>query len=112
LAPDKNSAIRRLSRAVEEFRKIDSEMPSQVMAVFLAVADDDGISMKDLSTQLDIAQSSLSRAVSALSPWHWLKRPGLEVIEQFIDPRDTRRKHVRMTPKGHQLAKRLMEVLK
>ena len=112
MVSEKGTAIRRLSGALQEFRKLDDDIPSQVIAVFLLVCDEDGISMKDLAAKLDMAQSSISRAVSALSTWHWLKRPGYGVIEQFIDPMDTRRKHVRLTPNGHQLSKRLIEVMR
>ncbi|MGA4323626.1 MarR family transcriptional regulator [Ectopseudomonas hydrolytica] len=104
-------ALVQLFKAIEEFRGIDPEMPSQSAALFLYSAIYPGCTMTDLQTNLAMSQASCSRNVSALSEWHRLEKPGLGLIVATPDPMERRRKIVRLTEKGEQLAVSLTEAV-
>ena len=104
-------ALVQLFKAIEEFRGVDPEMPSQSAALFLYSAIYPGCTMTDLQTNLGMSQASCSRNVSALSEWHRLEKPGLGLIVAAPDPMERRRKIVRLTEKGEQLAIALTEAV-
>lgn len=99
------------SRGMALVRMLDDSIPVQTVAVFLEVAKNEGISVKDLADKCGLAPSSASRNVAALSNWHWLKKPGLGLLETQDDPQDLRKKTVRLTPKGKTLVKQLVEIV-
>jgi len=95
-------------RVLEEFRRLDADMPIQYALSFLTIAQNEGLSMGDLAQRLDIAQSSASRNIAALSKWHSFGKEGHELVEAHEDPRERRRKLVSLTARG----KNLIAVLK
>ncbi|HYE53042.1 MAG TPA: winged helix DNA-binding protein [Azospirillaceae bacterium] len=100
-----------LVRVLEEFRTLDPDLPIQYALSFLTIAQNEGMSIRDLSERLGIAQSSASRNVAALSKWHSFGKAGHDLIEAVEDPRERRRKIVTLTPKGRALAERLGDLL-
>ena len=104
-------ALVQLFKAIEEFRGVDPEMPAQGVALFLYSAIYPGCTMTDLQKNLGMTQSSCSRNVSALSEWHRLEKPGLGLIAATTSPMERRRKIVRLTEKGEQLAVSLTEAV-
>lgn len=60
--------ISRIAKIVEHFRRnVNKDMPSQHIAIFLAVAESPGITMPELIRKLDMPQGTLSRNVKLLS---------------------------------------------
>lgn len=104
-------ALVQLFKAIEEFRGVDPEMPAQGIALFLYSAIYPGCTMTDLQKNLGMTQSSCSRNVSALSEWHRLEKPGHGLLVATPDPMERRRKTVRLTEKGEQLAVSLTEAV-
>ena len=98
-------------RAVEEFRRLDPDLPSQTVNTFLYIATHDDPTMKQIADALGVAQSTMSRNVSALSKIHRLRKPGLDLVKATEDPYERRRKIVTLTPRGRQLRDRLLAVL-
>ena len=98
-------------RFIEEFRKIDPEMPLQMAATFMVVAIRKGITMKELAETLGISQASCSRNVAALSKWHRLNREGHDLIYTEEDPIERRRKIAFLTPKGKRIAETLRALI-
>ncbi|HYC03390.1 MAG TPA: winged helix DNA-binding protein [Azospirillaceae bacterium] len=96
-----------LVRVLEEFRTLDPDLPIQYALSFLTIAQNEGMSIRDLSERLGIAQSSASRNVAALSKWHSFGKAGHDLVEAVEDPRERRRKIVTLTPRGRDLAERL-----
>ena len=76
------------------------DMPIQQALTLLHVGLQPGITHAELVKAIGMEQSSVSRNTAALSKWHRLGKPGLDLIEQFEDPRERRRKIVYLTPKG------------
>ena len=75
------------------------------------MAQNEGMSIRDLSDRLGIAQSSSSRNVAALSKWHSFGKAGHDLIQAVEDPRERRRKILTLTPKGHDLVDQLASLL-
>ena len=105
-----NIAYIKFLNFIEEFRKFDPEMPIQTVAVFLKVANEDGITMKDLGESLGIPQSSCSRNVAALSKLNRLNKSGHDLVYAVEDPVERRRKIVKLTPKGKRVAESLLGI--
>ncbi|MEM7444597.1 MAG: MarR family winged helix-turn-helix transcriptional regulator [Pseudomonadota bacterium] len=108
---DGEVSIDRLMRAMEVFRELDPDMPIQYALSFLTLARNPGLSIRDLSERLGIAQSSASRNVAALSEWHSFRKPGHNLVQAKEDPRERRRKIVSLTRKGKALLVRLEAVM-
>jgi len=94
-------------RLFEAFRALDPDMPIQYALSFLTLARNEGLSMGEMAQRLGIAQSSASRNVAALSKWHSFGKAGHDLVEAREDPRERRRKLIRLTPAGRQLVDRL-----
>ncbi|HYD98556.1 MAG TPA: MarR family winged helix-turn-helix transcriptional regulator [Alphaproteobacteria bacterium] len=99
--------IDRLIEVLEEFRKLDPDMPIQYALSFLTLAQGENLSIRELAERLGIAQSSASRNVAALSEWHSFAKPGHHLVVAREDPRERRRKIVSLTAKGEHLLARL-----
>ena len=105
--------MKNLVACLELFRQLDPEIQAQTMMTFLLVAvmDPDPISMSDLGDRIGLAQSSVSRNVSALGAWSRHKRPGLKLVEAHEDFMDRRKKLVNLTASGRRLKKTLEKLL-
>jgi DNA-binding MarR family transcriptional regulator len=98
-------------RILGAFRQLDPDMPIQYALSFLTIAEHEGLSMGDLAQRLGIAQSSASRNIAALSKWHSFGKEGHDLVAAEEDPRERRRKIVRLTPKGRRLVAALETIL-
>ncbi|HLZ66230.1 MAG TPA: MarR family transcriptional regulator [Aliidongia sp.] len=98
-------------RVLEEFRRLDPDLPIQYALSFLTIAQREGMSMGELAQHLGIAQSSASRNIAALSKWHSFGKAGHDLVEAHEDPRERRRKLVQLTPKGKRLVKILEAIM-
>lgn len=90
-------------RVIEEIRKYDPELPTQTANTLLYIILNEGTpscSMAGIAEALNLAQSSVSRNVSALSAIHRNRRPGMGLVETVIDPSERRRRIIRLTRKG------------
>lgn len=108
LNDEERTAFRALSRTIGVFRSEDSEMPVQQMLVFLYVATNEGCTQRDILTALEMASSTASRNIAALSPIHRLGKPGLGLITWVEAAEDRRAKLLFLTPKGRTFAGRLL----
>lgn len=103
--------LRKFYKALEEIRKVDSEMPTQMAACFIAVALRPGITMKELADEVGLAQSSVSRNVAMLSKQFRPGKPGHDLVEAMEDPAERRRKIVRLSFKGRKVAEAINDVI-
>ena len=109
--PGRNAEIAVAIRLLEAFRRLDPDLPIQDALSFLTIAENEGLSMRDLSERLGIAQSSASRNVAALSEWHSFGKPGHDLVEAREDPRERRRKIITLTRKGEALIRELRVIV-
>ncbi|HSK40358.1 MAG TPA: helix-turn-helix domain-containing protein [Arenibaculum sp.] len=103
----RSDEVSTLVRVLEALRRLDPDMPIQYALSFLTVAQNEGLSIRELSERLGIAQSSASRNVAALSRWRGFDRPGHDLVQATEDPRERRRKVVTLTPRGRALVDEL-----
>ncbi len=103
--------IHGLMKAIDAIRGDEIDMPTQQVQAFLAVALRPGLTMADLADTVGMSQSSCSRNIAALSKWHRLGDPGLDLVEAIEDPHERRRKIMFLTPKGRRRVMHVLEVL-
>lgn len=105
--------LRKLSKTLDIFRGMDSDLPTQVIDVFLSIAQRDEVYTRDLPDMVGLSQSSVNRAVTYLADAHWRDRnkPGLKLISMRIDPMDRRQRIVQLTARGKHVATQLEEIL-
>lgn len=109
----KNQALSQLIPVLQYLRdEIDAELPMQAAMVYLTVASNPGVTMKELQEAVGISQASCSRNVAALSAFHRLNKPGYNVVVATEDPLERRRKVVRLTEKGQRIANGLSSLVR
>ena len=107
--------MQRLITLLEEFRKIDPEMPLQTATTFLLVSEhserDNGICVKDLAQLLGISSAAASRNVAKLSKVGVKSQQGHGLVEAREDPMYRVRKTVHLTPQGERVIRTLEELM-
>ncbi|WP_296084126.1 MarR family winged helix-turn-helix transcriptional regulator [uncultured Agrobacterium sp.] len=103
-----NKALDKTLDLVRMFRALSSEMPMQQAHILLYIASRPGITMFDLSEETQLAQSSCSRSVAALSKFKSLGQPGLNLVEAAIDPHEPRRRILFLTQQGEKFISEAM----
>ena len=106
--------ISKLSRVIEILRKqLNKDLPSQHIAMLLAVAQQPGITMPELCRQLDMPQGTVSRNVKLMS--HYFDKAGDGQTKKGYglletDQAETNRYQlsVFLTPEGERLVKKLV----
>lgn len=106
-----HTSVSKMKRFLEEFRKLDKEIPSQQIYVFLLVADKPNISMRELIAITGHSSSTVSRNVAALGSTHRTGEPGHDLVISYDDPLDSRNKLVRMNHKGETFLNRLVHIM-
>jgi DNA-binding MarR family transcriptional regulator len=107
--------LRTVERVLEEFRKLDPEMPMQTAMTLILTSrhqdKQDGLSIKDLAEMLGVSTASASRNVAKLTQHGTKSRDGLQLIESFEDPVFRVRKCVRITARGNRFLNSLKEII-
>lgn len=106
-----NETYNSAQQFIRLLRNQQNEMPMQQADVLLTIARRPGLTMAELAEEVDLAQSSCSRNVAALSDYHRLGKPGLGLVEAVIDPRNPRRRLMYLTQKGKVFVTHLMRTL-
>jgi len=103
--------LMRVFKIIEEFRKIYPDMQMQTAGVFVTIAMNEGITIKDLGSRCDLAQSTCSRNVSLVSDKLRFDKQGYGLVEAMEDPMERRRKIITLTPKGKRVASSLCGIV-
>ena len=104
----------KLLRAMELFRSYDTEIPAQVLSVFLYIASHDDCSkvqLQDEQEGLNMPSASASRNTDWLAHKHRLGKRGLNLIEKYRDPHDKRRQIMKLSNEGYELVEKIREIL-
>ena len=101
----------KLAQAVELFRKIDKEIPAQVIACFLYVASHNDCNKIDMEKALKFSSASGSRNTDWLSEFHRLNKAGLGLIVKYRDRTNRRRQVLQLSSKGRDLVNELRKTL-
>ena len=81
----------------------------------LAVAGDIGIDNQKVMDEVELSSAGMVRAIATLGAPNeakGAKEGGLGVIERLTDPKDQRRRVLRLTPKGQKAVAKALEQLK
>jgi len=93
------------------FKSHNAEMPLQQIETFLLVAKRQPTTVTDLCRYLPQAPQSVARNVRILTVVANKERDGYGLIEQILDVRDSRKRHLHLTGKGERLIKELSKVI-
>lgn len=96
---------------MQEFRKLDYEVPAQVILCFVFIASHNPCHSEVLCHELGLTRAAVSRNTDWLSDKHRLKKPGLNLITKEVDPSNRRRMILSLTDKGKIIAKDLRKFL-
>ena len=101
-----------MASALDLFRDIDSGMTVGEIAAFLLIAqgetkDGGGLTVEELMKAGEFALSSASRYSNGLAEKNRKGEPGRQLVTNFRDPADDRRKVLRLTPKGARLIQQI-----
>jgi DNA-binding MarR family transcriptional regulator len=84
---------------LEEFRKINPEMPIQVAATFLVIAETPRIPFREIGLRTGQSSSATNRNVALLAGKY-----GTPLVAYGRDPNDARNNIAWLTPLGERLA--------
>lgn len=102
--------LNKLQNVLTELTAIDPEFPIQWALVFVEIAREEGIALKDVSERTGISMSVMSRTIGALSNARRMGKPyGLIIVKSAKD--DRRRKELFLSAKGRKLIERLSGAL-
>lgn len=111
LTPEDRQALNKLVLILEEFRKIDQEMPLQMAITLLTVALEPGSTISDIAKVAGHKLASTSRHVEVLGPWRPAKNKGKGLMVDDYADMDRRRKVINLTPNGFRVIKTLIHLL-
>ena len=106
-----DDSVVRLVDILQEFRKLDYEMPAQVILCFVFVASHNPCHSEVLCHELGLTRAAVSRNTDWLSEKHRLRKPGLGLINKEVDLSNRRRMILSLTDKGKIIAKDLRKML-
>ena len=106
-----DDSVVRLVDILQEFRKLDYEVPAQVILCFVFVASHNPCHSEVLCHELGLTRAAVSRNTDWLSAKHRLKKPGLGLINKEVDLSNRRRMILSLTDKGKIIAKDLRKML-
>lgn len=108
-------SLRKIVRVIEEFRKLDPEMPVQTALAFLYTAQlaekTGGVSIKDIGVALGMSSAAASRNISKLTEHGVKSEGGHGLLQTEEDPMYRVRKRISLTPKGKRVLSSLQEII-
>jgi DNA-binding MarR family transcriptional regulator len=107
------ATLLRLSRALEllDGLKDRGDMTTSLARTFIAVAEEEGVSGKDLETRLGMSQGSVSRHLLDLGHRNRRFEPGLALVEWRLEEKDYRAKKWVLTAEGRKVRDRLRKLM-
>lgn len=94
---------RKISRVIEEFRKIHPSINGNAILAFITIATHPNITVGKVQEALGLNSSTTARQVGRLSEWHRGGDRGLNLISSKEDFRDRRTKLLNLKPRGKRL---------
>ncbi|QBE66862.1 MarR family winged helix-turn-helix transcriptional regulator [Pseudoduganella lutea] len=96
-----------LMAVLETFRKLDPDMNMPMAMSFLVIAQNDGISVKEVAEKVDMGMASVSRYVALFGKPGTGEKKGLGLVVSVEDPMERRRKTISLTAKGREVIAKL-----
>lgn len=108
---ERTQAIIALGRILDEFRKINANMPVAQIQALLMVALDAGLGMSEISEHTGIKNSTTSRYLIELGARRLDGDGALGLVERGVDPMNTRKARYTLTAKGRRLVDAVLSIL-
>ena len=104
--------INKVEEIIKKISELDSEMPLGQIKFFLAVAKNEGSSLRDITAQCGLLMGTASRYMANLMfiP-KYRQNAGVSLIHAYDNPVDRRQKVIVLTPAGKSLVEGLIEGL-
>lgn len=109
--PEERSAIRSVALILNEFRKVHPEIGTQQCMTLLAIAEEPGLTVTELSRKTGIGLASMSRHIEILGPHRALKGVGWGLVQDDSHPTDRRRKVITLTAQGWRIIRSLEHII-
>jgi DNA-binding MarR family transcriptional regulator len=107
-----SSALTRIDRLMREARSsMHSDVPSQLIQMFVLVALNEGKSLTEIAEIAGSKLSTASRHMLDLGDRNRKKLPGYGLVASRQDPMSLRTNIYTLTPKGRLFAERLADVI-
>lgn len=108
-----STSLRKFSAALHEFRKLDGQMPAQVIDMLLVLFEDPAaiISMGELANKSGMSQAATSRNVDTICKGFRHGGVGYGLAEAFEDPLNRRQKLIKLTHRGKLVAASIIAIL-
>lgn len=104
-------SLRKMVRALEQFRAIDPEMQVATILALLYPSLEEGMYQKKLEEKLGVSNAAASRNVSYWSKWKRHEVAGQDFMTNDPDPRDRRFRILELTNKGKAFIHQLISAL-
>lgn len=109
--PEERSAIRSVALILNEFRKVHPEIGTQQCMTLLAIAEEPGLTVTELSRKTGITLAAMSRHIETLGPHRPSKQVGWGLVADDAHPTDRRRKVITLTAQGWRIIRSLEHIV-
>lgn len=106
------SQFRSIFQIMSILRDLDADMPINQATCFCWIVLNEGRTQVELRQDLEMASSTSSRSLAALSKVHRLGKPGLDLIEWVENPEDRRAKLLFLSTRGRRLVEQLIGTMR
>jgi len=97
---------------MQAFRAVGPIMTTQQAYAFLMVAMDEGRGVQEYADRAGITQSVMTRILFALGPRGQKGAAGYGLVQQAIDPEDSRKHRTYLTGKGKALMREMVRLIR
>lgn len=108
-APHSEQACAIALELLKEFQSIDNEFPIQYAVCLLEIARDEGLTLTALAERTDMALSTISRIIGALSD-NRQKGEAFYLVDAQVSSTSRRSKALHLTRRGRSLIQRIEDV--
>lgn len=104
-------ALRNMVRVLQTVREEHGDIQIQMLETLLVAALNPDISQSEVMRQTNQSKAAVSRNVRHWTNWTRHHEPGPAYLEQLVDPFETRRRMLRVTPQGQKFLSGLAKVV-
>ncbi len=107
----KNLSIKQLANALQVFRTVNPDMNINMLLTFLEVAQNDGITGRELEDRLALPHTTAARMMRYFDRLQTAGKPGLDLFKVELDPLDYKAKLRKLNDNGAALLNRVEEAM-
>jgi DNA-binding MarR family transcriptional regulator len=104
--------LHKVSLLMSTLRQINPTMSIQVVHTLMLIALHEGASVTEIAKMSGFKLPTVSRNILDLGKQDRRRQPGLGLVETKVDPMELRKKQVALTPKGQDLLRQIIDIMK